>query len=139
MFAYSPWIFLNESSSETSFRDWFILRYVDQLSADDALWRLAVHYLSFAGSEGQERIKQMLLRVQYADPAAPSKQSPLFNGDKSNGDMAVDDEPESATETTAEDVIKAAYDYGLHDVATQLCRVSSLDLCWVDVEKKSRL
>jgi hypothetical protein len=109
-----------------SFRDWFIFRYVDQLMADPGLWRVAVHYLSFTGEQGVERIRQILLRVVYTLSPAPAA---VKSADMDVEGAEAQTEPEAPMETTPEDVLQACFDYGLPDLADSICRVSHHFVC----------
>lgn len=111
-------------------RDWYLLRWADQLQGDEGLWRIALHYLSFIGSPEQtsaylevaeDRMKAILRHVKWRDPTLPSSSvaAKLSNGDAN----AVEDSAAEEAETQVEDVLKTCYEYGFEDVAVQLCQV----------------
>ena len=84
---------------------------------------MTLHYLSFCGAPGLARMRKILLHVAYLDPALSTSQRAKGKG-KANpvGESEAKDE---FVETTVEDVLRACYDYGLDDVASQICRVSA--------------
>ena len=105
------------SSADYTFRDWFVLRYAEQLHSDPGLWRLTLHYLHYAGESGISVLRRLVLHIPYADPTTP-------NDTKGKGKEIV--EAEQQGETTVHDVIRACYEYGLSTEAEIICKVGAL-------------
>ena len=98
-------------SFELTLRDYFLLRYVDQLQCDAGLWRLSLEYLATCGLVGKARMRQVLLGAPILSDqeGAPAE----TNGD---GDV-------SEKTTTVLEVLSECRTYGRENDARAICRV----------------
>lgn len=127
-------------ASGSTQRDMYLLRWADQLQADEGVWRIVLHYLAFVMSSknvsladiAEERMRAVLRHVKWRDPTVPSASAagnidaPLGKLVNGNSDEQEKEQGEEKQETSVEDVLKACYEYGFEDVAVELCKVSWL-------------
>lgn len=73
---------------------------------------MTLHYLHLVGEAGRTRLSKLVLHIPYADPTSLNTSKA-----KTNGNIG------SSAETTAHDVIKACYEYGLQKEAEIICKV----------------
>lgn len=128
------------SINSSSQRDWYLLRWADQLQGDEGVWRIALHYLSFVmasdddslAEAAEARMKATLKHVKWQDPTVPSASasnaatSELTNGGTGGNATVNDEKRDDVKETTVEDVLQACYEYGFKDVAVDVCKVGSI-------------
>ncbi|GAA96838.1 uncharacterized protein L969DRAFT_87937 [Mixia osmundae IAM 14324] len=93
-----------------SLRDWFILRWADCLRSDDALWRIALDYLSACGEAGRARMSETILRTAFQDKAPASKAE-----DESMATGGLDD-------ASVEALLQACTDYSLEAETRKICQ-----------------
>lgn len=132
-------------ASASTQRDWYLLRWADQLQGDEGVWRIALHYLAFVAASknlalaevAEGRMKAVLKHTKWRDPTVPYasasakadvQMDSLANGEIENQHFEKG-EPGQEQETTVEDVLKACYEYGFDDVATDLCKVNQPSRC----------
>ena len=70
---------------------------------------MTLHYLHLVGEAGRTRLSKLVMHIPFADPTTKEKSK--------------EDDQIEENETTAHDVIKACYDYGLQQEAEAICRV----------------
>ncbi|KDE06351.1 hypothetical protein MVLG_03261 [Microbotryum lychnidis-dioicae p1A1 Lamole] len=108
-------------TEQTRLRDWFVIRYAEELwEADAGLWRVVVDYFgSGCGEEGRVRMGKVLRGVDIF--TEPDEGKEIEGEGKGKGG----DEEGNGKERLVEEVLATAAEHGLEEDVVEICKTYS--------------